>query len=84
MQWYDSLVKGVEILYDRIAGEDTNYTWYGGIYKMLQAISGMSGLPMAAATREVVAAWNNTVGAMAPSLKLKTYEPSAQTWSAGD
>ena len=76
MQWYDSLVKGVEILYDRIAGEDTNYTWYGGIYKMLQAISGMSGLPMAAATREIVSAWNNTVGAMAPSLKLKSYEPS--------
>ena len=76
MQWYDSLVKGTEILYDRIAGEDTNYTWYGGIYKMLQAISGMSGLPMAAATREIVTAWNNTAGAMAPSLKVKSYEPS--------
>ena len=78
MQWYDSLVKGVEILYDRISGEDTNYTWYGGAYKLLQAVSGMTGLPMAAATREIVTAWNNTVGAMAPSLKVKTYEPSAQ------
>ena len=76
MQWYDSLVKGVEILYDKISGEDTNYTWYGGAYKLLQAISGMTGLPMAGATREIVTAWNNTVGAMAPSLKVKTYEPS--------
>ena len=76
MQWYDSLVKGVEIIYDKIMGEDTNYTWYGGIYKLLQAASGISGLPMASATREIIAAWNNTIGAMAPSLKLATYEPS--------
>ena len=76
MQWYDSLVKGVEILYDRISGEDTSYTWYGGVYKLLQAVSGITGLPMAGATREIVTAWNNTVGAMAPSLKVKTYEPS--------
>ena len=78
MQWYDSLVKGVEILHDRISGEDTDYTWYGGVYKLLQAVSGMTGLPMAAVTREIVTAWNNTVGAMAPSLKVKTYEPSEQ------
>ena len=75
MQWYDSLVKGVEILYDKIKGEDTNYTWYGGAYKLLQAVSGMTGLPMAAATREIVTVWNNIVGGMAPSLKVKTYDP---------
>ena len=75
MQWYDSLVKGAEIIYDKISGQDTNYTWYGGAYKLLQAVSGMSGLPMAAATREIVTAWNNIVGAMAPSLKVKTYDP---------
>ena len=76
MQWYDSLIKGVEIINDKIMGEDTNYTWYGGIYKLLQAVSGMTGLPMASATREIIAAWNNTVGAMAPSLKVASYEPS--------
>ena len=76
MQWYDSLVKGTEIIYQKIVGEDTNYTWYGGIYKLLQAASGISGLPMASATREIITAWNNTVGAMAPSLKIKDYEPS--------
>lgn len=75
MQWYDSLVKGVEILYDRISGEDTNYTWYGGIYKLLQAASGIFGLPMAAATRELITGWNSIVSHMAPSLKVKTYDP---------
>jgi N12 class adenine-specific DNA methylase len=78
MQWYDSLVKGTEIIYDKITGENTNYTWYGGIYKLLQAVSGMSGLPMASATREVISAWNNTVGAFAPSLRIVTHE-STQT-----
>jgi hypothetical protein len=76
MQWYDSLVKGTEIIYQKISGEDTNYTWYGGIYKLLQAASGIAGLPMASATREIITAWNNTIGAMAPSLKIQDYEPS--------
>ena len=70
----EKLVKGTEILYGRITGEEDRYTWYGGIYKLLQAVSGMTGLPMAAATREIITAWNNTAGAMAPSLKVKTYE----------
>ena len=68
--------QSAEIIINKIIGEDTNYTWYGGIYKLLQAASGISGLPMASATREIITAWNNTVGTFAPSLKLKTYEPS--------
>ena len=75
MQWYDSLVKGVDIIYGKITGEEDRYTWYGGAYKLLQAASGIAGLPMAGATREIVTAWNNVVGAMAPSLKVKTYDP---------
>ena len=71
-----NFIKGVQILHDLITGEDTNYTWYGGGYKLLQAASGMVGLPMAAATRELVAAWNSTVGSFAPSLKVQSYEPS--------
>ena len=74
MQWYDSLVKGTEIIYDKITGENTNYTWYGGISKLLQATSGMTGFPMSSATREIITAWNNIVGFMAPSLKVVTYE----------
>ena len=74
MQWYDSLVNGAEILYQKITGEETNYTWYAGAYKLLQAVSGIVGLPMAAATREIVTAWNSTIGAMSPRLKVKTYD----------
>ena len=74
MQWYDSLVNGSEILYQKITGEETNYTWYAGAYKLLQAASGIVGLPMAAATREIVTAWNSTIGAMSPRLKVKTYD----------
>ena len=70
----EQFIKGVEIISDRINGVDTNYTWYGGIYKLLQGISGLSGLPMAATTREVITIWNNTVGRMAPSYKVKTYD----------
>ena len=75
MQWYDSLIKGTEIIYDNIAGKDTNYTYYAGIFKLLQAASGMTGVPMAAVTRSVVNAWNASIGAMAPSLKVKSYDP---------
>ena len=70
----EQFVKGVEIIYGKITGDEDRYTWYGGAYKLLQGASGLTGLPMAAATREIVTAWNNTVGAMAPSLKVKTYD----------
>ena len=70
----EQFIKGVEILSDKINGKDTNYTWYGAIYKLLQGASGVSGLPMAATTREIITAWNNTVGRMAPSYKVKTYD----------
>ena len=90
LQGWDSLVKGSGIIHDKIIGADTNYTWYGGAYKLLQAVSGITGLPMAAATREyvtlhnnvIVPLWNDTIGSMAPSLKvdkIKTYEPSEKS-----
>ena len=78
MQWYDSLVNGVEIIYGKITGEEDRYTWYAGAYKLLQAASGIFGLPMATATREIITAWNNIVGSMAPSLKVKTYDSGAK------
>lgn len=34
----------------------------------------LSGLPLSAATREVITAWNNTVGSVWPGMKRKTYE----------
>lgn len=78
MQWYDVLSKSAEIFHDKLFGEQTNYTWYAGIYKLLQAVSGISGYPLAATTREIVTAWNNIIGAMAPSLKVKTYDPGPE------
>ena len=80
--WVDiaeQLIKGAEIIHGKNAGTEDRYTWYGGAYKILQGVSGIVGLPMAAATREFVAAWNNVVGAMAPSLKIKSYD--AGDWS---
>ena len=75
MQWYDVMVKGVQILHDKLSNEKTSYTWYAGAYKLLQAASGIFGLPLATLTREVVTVWNHTAGALAPSLKIVSYDP---------
>ena len=75
LQWADDLVKGTQILYQKIFGDGNNYTWYGGISKMLKAVSGMSGVPMAAVTREVITGWNSVVKYMAPDLVVKSYDP---------
>ena len=66
--------KVAEIIADKMFGKETKYTDYSVVYKLLQVASGITGLPMAAATREIVTVWNNIVGAMAPSLKVKTYD----------
>lgn len=75
LQWADDLVKGTQILYQKIFGEGNNYTWYGGISKLLKAASGMSGAPMAALTREVITGWNSIIKYMAPDLVVKDYDP---------
>lgn len=74
MQWYDALTSGTEILSDKMFGRDTNYQWYGAVYKLIQAASGMTGLPVAPALREVVTVWNNTIGLAYPDMKLMTYD----------
>ena len=81
MQWYNSLIKGWEIMWGKINGESkyNNYTYYSIIYNALKAVSGMTGIPVAAGVRELQTAWNNTIGSFAPSLKLKTYDRPAKT-----
>lgn len=80
MQWYDSLVKGTNIIYKKITKNENNkYTWFGGAFKLLQAVAGMTGLPIAAATREIVTIWNNTVGQMVPSYLIRSYEQKPET-----
>lgn len=41
---------------------------------MCSAVSMLSGLPLSAATREVIAVYNNSVGFVWPGMKRKTYE----------
>lgn len=77
-QWSDDWLKAVEIISDKMKGEDTNYTWYAGIYYLLRASSGMTGVPLGSITREVSDIWNNSVGALAPSTKIITYEPGVK------
>ena len=77
-QLTDKGVKAVEILCQKLSGEDTGYTWYALIRNLLQVASGLSGLPMANFVREVVTFWNNTAGSLAPSLKVRTYEPTVK------
>ena len=77
-QWSDDWLKAVEIISDKMKGEDTNYTWYAGIYYLLRAVSGMTAVPLGSITREVSDIWNNSVGALAPSLKLITYDPGVK------
>lgn len=73
MQWYDALMKGIDIMQLKINGSKTGYTWYAGIQKMLQTLSGMTGIPVNALTRELVTIWNNTVGAINNNLKVVKY-----------
>ena len=71
-------VKVVEILCQKLSGEETGYTWYAFIYNLLQIASGITGLPMANFTREITTFWNNTFASKAPSLKVKSYEPTVR------
>lgn len=49
-------------------------TTYGKIYKTMQGMSQLMGLPVSAAMREAKVMWNNSVGAVYPAMKLKTYK----------
>lgn len=51
-----------------------NMTTYGMIYPTAKALSQLTGLPGSAAMREVATAWNTTVGAAWPAMKMRTYE----------
>lgn len=78
MQYAQYLIKAAEIFADKSRGNDTRYTTWGGIYNLLRAVAGMTGLPLATATREVIDVWNNTIGAANPGRKIKTYDSGAK------
>lgn len=48
---------------------------YGKIYKTLQAVSRVSGLPISNLSREAATIYNNTIGTLTDT-KLKTWEPT--------
>ena len=73
MQYAQYLSKSLEIFADLSKGE-TKYTWYGGLYNLLRGVSGLTGVPIATASREVIALWNTVVGSFKPEWKLKTYD----------
>ena len=75
MQWSIPLKAGLQTAVDKLMGNDTNYQWYHSIYKMLQSVSGIAGIPAAPIVREAVSIWNATIGAGNPDLKVRTYYP---------
>lgn len=72
-QGFDTFVKGISIIQDKIDGKKKGYTWYAGIQKLLQGASGFTGAPLGTITREVVNAWNVIIGSMNENLKIQTY-----------
>lgn len=66
MKWIDDLMN----MKDAIKSDKR--TAYGKIYKMLQTVSRITGLPMSNAMREVATIWNNTIGVLTGN-KLTTY-----------
>lgn len=78
MQYAQYLERATEIFADKSRGNNTRYTTWGGVYNLLRAVAGMTGLPLATATREVIDVWNNTIGAANPDRKIKTYDSGAK------
>lgn len=77
-QWLEQIYDGLEIVADKVSGNATNYTNYGMIYKLAQGISSVTGIPLASASREAVAMWNNTVGTLTDN-KIVVYKTSKST-----
>lgn len=72
-QGLDQFLKGMQIVVDKYGGQKKGYTWYAGIYKLLQGLSGLTGTHFGTITREVITTWNTLVGGMNPSLKVRSY-----------
>ena len=65
----------------------TNITYYGHmtpwgkIYKSLQGLSQVTGIPVAAGLRDAFAIWNTVVGGTNPDWKIRTYDADQLTQS---
>lgn len=74
IQYQDSLNAALSTFGKMMRGENTNYTTWYGIYNLLKAVSSLTGLPIATASREVIDLWNHTVGVLFPDLKITKKE----------
>jgi hypothetical protein len=71
-QWFSSIIDAAE------AWKSDTRPLYGKIYKTMQALSRVAGLPVSNLMREVVTIYNNTIGVITGN-KLKTYEGRVRT-----
>ena len=73
-----SATKIIEIISDKIKGEDTKYEHWAWIYAALEIASTGFGVGFANMGKEVVGMWNHTVGVLYPDLKIKSYNPGVR------
>lgn len=91
MEWLDAIFQAWQIWRETVELEaglldkPTKVTYYGNmtnwgkIYKTLQALSQLTGLPVSAAMRDVFAIWNTTAGSIVPYWKIKTYDAGTKS-----
>ena len=72
--WVTQAATAVKTWSEVLGEEETSKTVYNAIYQTAKVISSVTGVSISGAMREVVAMWNNTAGAVDPSLKIRQYE----------
>ena len=74
----NNVTKIIEIVSDKIKGEDTKYEDWAWIYAALQVVSSGLGVGFANMAKEAIGIWNHTIGVLYPDLKVKSYNPGEQ------
>ena len=69
-QWITQTVYAINAWKSVLSGKNTPTTVYDALFKSLKAISFMTGLPISNAMRDLVALWNNIIGAIDEDLKI--------------
>ena len=67
-QWIQNMTYGVKEVFKLFNGKGSAYK---AVYRLSQVFSQMSGIATSNIIREFVSMWNNTFGAIYPSLKIK-------------
>ena len=69
-QWITQTVYAINAWKSVLSGKNTPTTVYDALFKSIKAISFMTGLPISNAMRDLVALWNNIIGAINEDLKI--------------